>query len=174
MKIIDKVEINFYRSLKKVVIRDINDLNIFSGKNDTGKSNILDALNLFFSKSNCDFILDYNKERLDEVRKSIKGKQFISISVHFIKPVGYKTLPDKFKVTRTWDRTGNILEEKDNLDSLSKINKVPSKLTTARRILTGYLNKIKFIHVPAIRDSIFLVNYYWNYSKRYLKRRPEN
>ncbi len=155
MQIVEKVEINFYRSLKKVVIKDITDLNIFSGKNDTGKSNILNALNLFFSETNCDFILDYNKERLGEVRKSIKGKQFISITVHFTKPEGYKTLPDKFKITRKWDRTGNMYENKDNLDILAKTNGVPSTLAKAKRTLTGFLNKIKFIHVPAIRDSVF-------------------
>lgn len=55
MKIIEKIEIKHFRSFdwsrgqKKVEIIDLQDVNIFSGKNDSGKSNILRALNLFFN-----------------------------------------------------------------------------------------------------------------------------
>ena len=46
---IGKVEIQYFRSIYRVTISDINDINIFSGKNDAGKSNVLKALNLFFN-----------------------------------------------------------------------------------------------------------------------------
>ena len=55
MKIIDKIEIKHFRSflgtpqIYEAQILDLIDLNIFSGANDSGKSNILRALNLFFN-----------------------------------------------------------------------------------------------------------------------------
>lgn len=47
---IKNLEIDGYRSLKNVVIENLSDINIFHGENNTGKSNILKALELFFSK----------------------------------------------------------------------------------------------------------------------------
>ena len=55
MKIIEKVQIKNFRSFfgtkqnDKAEILNISDLNIFSGSNDSGKSNVLRALNLFFN-----------------------------------------------------------------------------------------------------------------------------
>ena len=55
MDIISKVEIKHFRSFDggkdqaKVRIEDLKDINIFSGSNDSGKSNVLRALNLFFN-----------------------------------------------------------------------------------------------------------------------------
>lgn len=46
---IEKIEIQYFRSIYRVTIANINDINIFSGKNDAGKSNVLKALNLFFN-----------------------------------------------------------------------------------------------------------------------------
>lgn len=55
MIIIEKIEIKHFRSFDggkdqvKVKIDNLKDLNVFSGANDSGKSNILRALNLFFN-----------------------------------------------------------------------------------------------------------------------------
>ena len=49
MKIIKKVEINYFRSIYSVDLKNIDDLNILIGGNDSGKSNTLKALNMFFN-----------------------------------------------------------------------------------------------------------------------------
>lgn len=51
MILIERIEIKYFRSFgeKNVKIAGIKDLNIFSGSNDVGKSNVLKALNLFFN-----------------------------------------------------------------------------------------------------------------------------
>ena len=46
--VIKKIEISNFRSIHHQII-DCKELNIFSGLNDSGKSNILKALNLFFN-----------------------------------------------------------------------------------------------------------------------------
>lgn len=55
MDIIERIEIKHFRSFDggkgqiKVGIDKLRDINIFSGANDSGKSNVLRALNLFFN-----------------------------------------------------------------------------------------------------------------------------
>lgn len=158
MIIITKINIEYYRSLKKVSIKNINHLNVFSGINDIGKSNVLKALDTFFNKTKINFLDDFNKERLSEVRKdSIKGKQYIKITIEIKNPGSYNTLPDIFSVSKTWDRDGNLIEgHKDNFDTLVRKKKIqPDKLKTARISLTKLLNRIRFTYVPAIRDEHF-------------------
>ena len=66
------IEIQYFRSIYQMKIRDVESINVITGKNDAGKSNILKALNLFFN--NCiaepgDFVFkeNYNLKRLEEV-----------------------------------------------------------------------------------------------------------
>jgi len=85
MQVIKRIEIQYFRSIYNIVIKDFSDLNMLSEKNDVGKSNILKALNLFFNnevESGKEFIFadNFNLSRLQEVRKdSVKGKQFIKL-----------------------------------------------------------------------------------------------
>ena len=120
MKLIHQINIQFYRSIKDSKIKGINELNIFSGKNDVGKSNILKALDLFFNKSETNFLEDFNKERLLAVRQeSVKGKQFIKIQITFNNPGNYSTLPEKFIITKSWDRLGHLIGiPKDKVESI--------------------------------------------------------
>lgn len=57
MNIIDSVTIRYFRSVYTLNLSNCKDLNVFSGKNDVGKSNIIKALNLFFNQET-----DYGKK----------------------------------------------------------------------------------------------------------------
>ena len=65
MNVIEKIEIKNFRSFgnrvkSKFEIHNINSINVISGANDSGKSNILRALNLFFNKNtNLNEFFDY-------------------------------------------------------------------------------------------------------------------
>lgn len=158
MKIIEQINIQYYRSIKDEKVKSVSELNIFSGKNDVGKSNVLKALDLFFNKNETNFLEDFNKERLQEVRQdSVKGKQFIKIQITFLNPGNYSTLPEKFTVSKSWDRLGYLIGiPKDNFDTLVRRNKFnPRSIDISRRTLTGFLNKIRYTYVPAIRDDRF-------------------
>ena len=110
MILIDSIEIKYFRSIYQMKINNIKDVFVLSGKNDAGKSNVLKALNLFFNnnvdwKTDFSFQRDFSFRRLAEVRKSIKGKMFIEVSVGFNRTESYKnSLPEKFIVTKTWRR----------------------------------------------------------------------
>ncbi len=160
--LIKSIEIRYFRSIYRVRIRGLRSLNILSGRNDAGKSNILKALNLFFNKKTdwqtaLVFYRDFSNKRLTEVRKeSIKGKQFISIEIEFNRPNSYKdSLPESFKVKRTWHRDSSEHTETNNLEAIYNPATMPQKLKTAKRFMAMLLNKIHFEYVPAVKDRIY-------------------
>jgi len=164
MRLIRNIEINYFRSIYQAKLKDLPDNIILSGNNDSGKSNILKALNLFFNiesdwKNDFDFYKDFSLKRLSEVRKeSIKGKQFISIAVEFNRPKNFDgSLPKTFKVQRTWHRDTFIPEEKNNLDILFKNNQAlfPGTLQLAKRFLGIFLNRVHYEYVPAVKERSY-------------------
>jgi hypothetical protein len=80
-------------------------MNLIFGRNDSGKSNVIRALNLFFNGEiepgrELDFGIDFSDIRREEAR-SVKGRQFISIRVDFGVPSNYrKSLGSSVSVKR--------------------------------------------------------------------------
>ncbi len=162
MNVIRSIEISYFRSIYKIRLKDLADLNVFSGKNDAGKSNILKALNLFFNgqtdwQQDIDFYKDFSFIRYEKVREeSIKGKQFISVEIEFNRPSSYGgSLPESFKVKRTWYRDTSIYTETNNLEALERIHRLPRGIHTAKRFLPHFLNRVRFEYVPAVKDRIY-------------------
>lgn len=142
MKIISKVEINYFRSVYSVDLKQINDLNVLIGGNDSGKSNILKALNLFFNNQTehgQDFLFldDLTRKREEEAR-SAKGRATIWIKVHFRNFLGWKSLPDEFIIKKTWNRYSNQPE-----------TTLPKNISATS--LAKFINKISFHYIPAVR-----------------------
>lgn len=114
MKIIEKIEIKHFRSFLgtpkpyEVSIENLINLNIFSGANDSGKSNILRALNLFFndeisSKTPLEFDRDFFMSEKESSHKVIE----IGVSFDLSKDKKRdKFLPEKFKISKFYDRNG--------------------------------------------------------------------
>lgn len=78
---IKKIRIKNFRSYKEEVTIDAKDLTVFVGKNDIGKSTVLEALDIFFNEYNKGLI----KLDKDDVNKSVQsdGDSEIIISVVF-------------------------------------------------------------------------------------------
>ena len=165
---IERIEIQYFRSIYRMKIHNIVDLNVIAGLNDVGKSNILKALNLFFN--NCivkegDFVFkeNYNIKRLEEVRKNtIKGKQYIQIKITFRRGSQFeKTLPEVFTVTKKWNRDSIVPQISDDLETrLKRLGRDCN--ANSRRSLTRYLNKIRYMYVPAIKDQIIFDSLFKN------------
>lgn len=157
MQIISGVKIRYFRSAYAASLANCKSLNIISGKNDVGKSNILKALNLFFNEETdwntyFDFQTDFSTERRQLVKESVKGKQFVSIEIEFTRPPNYKgSLPPKFKVTKTWLRDDSY-QESNNLEYYKKKDLLPSTFETAKRFLSQFLHRIHCEYVPAVKD----------------------
>lgn len=157
---ISKIEIQYFRSIYREVISDLKSLNIITGKNDIGKSNILKALNLFFNNEtepNTPFVFsdNFNLQRLNEVRKdSIKGKQYIQIKITFNRGSrAERTLPNEFTITKKWFRNDTLPSV--IIDDLEKRLKKENKKYNdrSRSSLTSYLNRIRYMYIPAIKDN---------------------
>ena len=160
MKLINRIWIKYFRSIYYADLKVLDNVNVFSGRNDAGKSNVIKALNLFFNGSSeydmdFSFYENFSLKRLEEVKRdSIKGKQFISIKIEFVRPKNYRgSLPETFTVERQWQRDeSRFVKQKDNLSTQERNGRLPSTRKTAERSLSKLLNRIHFEYVPAIRD----------------------
>jgi hypothetical protein len=90
MKLIAGVEITNFRSIRSVTLRDLADFTAFAGLNNTGKSNILRALNAFFSNETDPRVpisveADYHRRP-----KKPGKKKVITVALQF-------SLPDEFR-----------------------------------------------------------------------------
>lgn len=173
MKLIEKIEIKHFRSFDggklqpKVEIVELNDINIFSGANDSGKSNILRALNLFFNNEISpgvpfDIERDLSKIQIkhsnekaqakrDSGKKDVRQKDlWVKIRVYFEKEEG-GVLPERFFVEKTWDKNGVTSSKKHNI----KKNKDSNKARAQEGQLSQFLNNISFEYVPAVKDRQF-------------------
>lgn len=146
--IIEKIEISNFRSIHHQII-DCKELNIFSGLNDSGKSNVLKALNLFFNnetdfQKSLNFTEDFSKIELAKAQKSSKSKQLIKIKVYFNIPKGYKTLKNEKElfVEKLFDRENTIYTRYSNESN-----------STIKTSISRIINKIQYIYIPALKGE---------------------
>lgn len=172
MKIIEKIEIRNFRSFNgKNTIGDLCDLNIFSGSNDSGKSNILRALNLFFNNeiSNnipFDIYRDLNNLRKEKVHKVVEVKVYFNLG----KRKNIFIPSSEFSISKFFDRDNRlrnylyIFTDKDGrevrVDSRSEFNKGITKETQYRQQFLGFLRHCEFYYIPAIREENFFRHLY--------------
>ncbi|OQA90669.1 MAG: recombination protein F [Elusimicrobia bacterium ADurb.Bin231] len=159
---IEAIEILNFRSIYEVKLENLQDLNVLSGKNDCGKSNILKALNLFFNNETdwhtpFDFSKDFSHKRLEQVKKSTHERQFVRVTLTFIRGERLrKSLPNNFKVTKTWYRDSSIPDVKSTIEQHFKSGHIGTKnLFVAQRGLNRFLNSLKYEYVPAVKDKSF-------------------
>lgn len=177
MRIITRVEVKNFRSFlgttqsDKAEILNIVDLNIFSGSNDSGKSNLLRALNLFFNDEIDNvhpfrFNSDFNIFKCDSTHKVIEitiyfiiNKREFSIS-KFYNRDGYRNFEYRF--------TDKISKKEIRIDSRPNENKIRYKDNDAvlskengyRRSAIKMIQSVSFSYVPAIREGQFFSHLY--------------
>lgn len=149
MRLIEEIEITYFRSLYKTRIRNLGDMTIFFGLNDSGKSNILRALNLFFNGQTdpgrlLDFETDFSDIRRSEVRRT-KRQQFISVKLTFRVPKNFPSLGRRIIIEKKWVRSGNTIEKAYNYNRRQINNR--AQLAT----ITKFKNQIFFHYLPAIK-----------------------
>lgn len=148
LQLIEKIEIRYFRSVHSADLKKCSPLNIIVGGNDSGKSNVLRALNLFFNKDSdfgCmyDFYKDLSKKRLEETRKT-KTKAFLYVKITFNNIWGWKSLPQQFSIKRQWNKDSL---EPGTYHFPSKVDGKPLNTAT----ITKFLNKIELHYVPAVK-----------------------
>ncbi|MEQ8672127.1 MAG: AAA family ATPase [Aggregatilineales bacterium] len=151
MQIIKKIEVSYLRSLYKIEINELSSLNVFSGLNDVGKSNVLKALNLFFNgevdwQNPFDFEGDLSFTRREEGTDS--SKEAVWVAITFNNPGSYKTLPPTFRVRKQWNRWHEMSEYLDK----SSWYKTDDAYGKATQKASQFIRTIDFRYVPAVKD----------------------
>jgi AAA15 family ATPase/GTPase len=209
MKIIEKIEIKSFRSFcnrkgDKSEIYKISDLNIFSGANDSGKSNILRALNLFFNKQTSlgqffSFEQDYFRKDKGGDDKDIK-EELVTVRITFLNPknkgknVSHEDklfLPENFWVSRKFTKNSAYSSysqssgvetsfKKEKGKAYSRFLEVGSdKLksnfsASLQKQLTDFLDSVQYHYIPAIKDQSYFSHLYGELRQTLLKAKDSN
>ena len=170
-KFIEKIEIKHFRCFDggvhqpNVELIDLQDVNIISGANDSGKSNILRALNLFFNneivhgvafnidRDLCKLKRQRSDERVAQKRregaKDVRQRDlWVKIKVHFYNPKK-GILPEHFYVEKMWDHSREGVISASNHKN-KKLRKTQQGAADGQ--LTQFLKQFRFEYVPAIKD----------------------
>jgi len=161
MKVIQKIQIRHFRSIFEEDFEDLNHMNIFGGQNDSGKSNVLKALNLFFNNQTSfledfNFFSDFSMHSKVKVRESKKGRQYISIKIFF----DLSETKGKDALKKLAEENGGLWVERRwwqyNGDGLYE-QVLPPYITSAKqgvkRSFSVFLQSIKFVYIPAFKDE---------------------
>jgi hypothetical protein len=115
MRLLDEIRVTGFRSLRNIVIKNLGDLSSFAGANNSGKSNILRALNAFFTDCTDPGVkLDVNADYYRPDLLKHKAKE-ISVTVRFTLPTSFRFRKDlepvqqllgsqTFSITKVWRR----------------------------------------------------------------------
>ena len=160
MRYIEKIEISKFRSFGENEKIEPFDYNVFSGSNDSGKSNVLKALNLFFNNQT-DFNTSYNSD--SDFNKwfrdnKIRGQRNISIKITFSKGKYLDTggINNGFIAEKIYADAGGIDIKfyKLNGDEIKSDTHAVS-YKRANDVIAG---KTKFVYIPTVRDIRFREN----------------
>lgn len=147
MQIIKAVSIKNFRSIIKFDNPlDTSDLNIMIGLNDSGKSNLLKALNLFFrgkTEFNTDFRFEDDFCKFTNIPRGKAAE--IEIAVTFQLPKTYTKSGGLIVWKKIWRKSG-FYEEKFQ-------DEKGNTYKTERTKSIAWLRKLKYYYVPAIRDE---------------------
>lgn len=157
---VKKVEIEFFRSIEKISVEP-SYLSVFVGKNDSGKSNILRALNLFFNgETDPGEPFDFATDHHAFVDRPKKAKE-ISIKITFDVPETYQTTNgQEIEWKKIWredsDGYNPYVDEKVSFKFSQGARGRPKReefeLPSRSKIHQLFRN-IRFIYVPAIKDA---------------------
>ena len=155
MRIIEKIKISKFRSIGELETIESFNLNIFSGSNDSGKSNFLKAINLFFNgqtETNIRYNSesDFNKWFRDN---NVRGQRIIEISV-FIASGNYG---DREGINK-----GFIAKKIFRVDGGEDIYfyttddvEIKQNELSHRKASAVINEKIRYIYIPTVRDVKF-------------------
>ena len=136
---IKEIPIRNFRSIRNLTV-EVGDVNIFTGLNDVGKSNVLKSLNLFFNGQTdigqaFNFDVDYCLNAPVVAKKAKK----IEISLKVEIPDGFKD-HGLFTWTKRWQRNGSFEEV------------INPKFSPKSRT-NVLLHRIRYRYVPAVKST---------------------
>lgn len=147
MEIIKSIQVRKFRSLKSVTKKlDLTELNIFVGKNDQGKSNLLRALNLFFNnETDMDTKFRFSEDYCYHSNKGKGTRQEIRIDLEIHPPKHRFKYAKPLRWVKRWRQDGSIVEERKYIESGEDV--------PPRDGVSQWLDKIRYRYIPAIKGQ---------------------
>lgn len=180
MRLLRSIEIDKFRSFDSVTIDQLTPNVVLVGPNNSGKSNVLRALSLYFNEEiEPRSFLDVSRDYHIPSRQSKKKRQ-ISISVEFELPTAFqmrKGLEDAVSLlgSHFWLRKTWSLESFDPALTLSKNGEQYQQLTLTEAVTARqFLNLITFRYVPNRVDHTSIIRQESPAIQRHLARRIAN
>lgn len=136
---IKRIHIKNFRSIVDEMIT-LKDLNCFVGLNDSGKSNVLKVLNLFFNgETDFDTPLDFENDYSKLAKRGQKQAKEIIVELDIV-------IPDTFKEKgiKRWKKVWR--SEGVHQDNLSELFSAGSKGLT-------FLSRIQYLYIPAVKSN---------------------
>jgi AAA15 family ATPase/GTPase len=163
MHLIKAIQIHRFRSISDTSIK-VGEITIFSGINNSGKSNVLRALNLFFNGESSfgqkyDFEKDYNKA----FTGTVGGKRETKITLYF-NGQGEAALKSPFSISKTFE-LGRGVETEYQSDNPIVQKSIQEKDGNITRQFTRFLNKLEYFYIPAVRDRNFVGSLFLHFEK---------
>lgn len=174
MKLVTQVQIRGFRSIQDQTLSEFGSFTGLVGKNSSGKSNVLRALNLFFNgEVEPGKPLSFSRDHYEQVPRTRKKKK-ISIKVNFSITERFKfrkglthleSLGPNFSITREWE----LDQRRKEVESFS-IETAGDPVQDAANSARQFLSLVSFRYIPnraipsellkdesqAIADSIFM------------------
>lgn len=157
---LEEVTINHYKSIKDPVhLREFSNFHILVGPNNAGKTNILDAINLFFDETlEEERFLD--KDADVQAVISVKGKKHTLSYKN-----GQLLKPNNLYLQESFIRIGDKINYSLIADSLKKFKEdYPQKYKKFSSTIESYFKEIE------INEELFVFNIYADDKKRSSKR----
>jgi predicted ATPase len=151
MILVKRVTAIGFRSLENCSLTTLGHSHVLVGKNSSGKSNVLRALNLFFNdvvdgQRSLSFDTDYF------AKPQRKQKRRVSISVDFELPPSFtfrkqqkylEVLGKRFTVERTWE-----LDQRQRVNTAFAITNASGSVANADELAPQFLQLITFRYIP--------------------------
>lgn len=159
MSVLSFVRIENFRSIRLISLNDLDDYIPIAGLNSAGKSNVLRALNAFFtgnvdeSGDSIDFQTDYSDHAPSGKKKEISITVGIRLGEHFKVPrqkdfEAAHGVTDIVYIRRQWNLALDNVSPQDSF----KFGSDPTALSTAAPDEVGavlaYIRAVRFVYVP--------------------------
>ena len=146
--------INNYRNLKELKINSLGNINLITGKNNTGKSSILEAIAIYASGANMQIVNELLKERGESLKSSVNNKNYISNNIKAIsslfndRKIGFdvKDAITIGSVEETLFGDENISEQRVSLRFIQYLDEITrdniSNISTRKRTIVDFDQKL--------------------------------
>ena len=173
MKLITAIRVRGFRSIHDQELEGLGDLMVVVGKNSSGKSNLLRALNLFFNgEPQPGSPLSFSRDVHERPKR--RQKKVVSVSVDFLLPADIKIRKEltalasagrRLRVTRRWE-----LDQRREIVSSFEVEVGGAALGNPEEVARQLLSIVSYRYIPnrtipadllrhesqAIADAIFI------------------